>query len=134
MSLVDYFLLDVGKAENLAQMTTEPTLGSTPPKRSLKKVEKNRRNLRHTLFLYSTVAVGVLAQFIAGNILEIEKGTFGSLSFLKLFLAFVVAAIIFPAVYRGASFDRCKEHPVQYFIAFQNGFFWQALLQVLARQ
>jgi len=125
MSPLDYFLLGYEEATD----RVEPTLGKTADK---KEADKSRKRLIHTVVLYLVVAVGVFAQFMFGAILKGEPQTLGNFNAIQLLLALVVGAIVFPTVYRSAGFNRRKPHPIHWFIAFQNGFFWQALLQSIA--
>ncbi len=127
MGILDYFILDYDEVE---EDVHEPMLGR---KSSREEAEKNRRRLRRTLALYFTVALGVLAQFIFGAYLENSDQALGTFSLIRIILALVVGAIVFPSIYRSANFERQKPHPIQFFIAFQNGFFWQALLHALAK-
>ena|SRR3990172_1005872 len=128
MSVLDYFLLDIGEDDQ--EVATEPTLGRKPSKDA----ERNRQRIRQTLGLYFAVALGVLAQISFG--VFIRGSTTAQINLnvmMQIGLALVVGATIFPTVYRSAGFNRRKPHIVHYFIAFQNGFFWEAILQSLAK-
>jgi len=136
MSFLSYFILDYGIHEDSSKVKTEPTLGKKSQK--LSKDEniqrnRNRQRLKYTLFLYFSVALGVLAYFIFGDFLKSSDSTQISFNIIKVSLSFIVAAIIFPSVYRSAGLNRRRKHPVQFFLAFQNGFFWQALLTIIAK-
>jgi hypothetical protein len=45
----------------------------------------------------------------------------------------IVAAVIFPRVSRDAGIDPDNPHPLQFFLAFQGGFFWQTLIGEIGR-
>lgn len=125
MSLFDYFLLDN------SEITDEPTLGGKPKN---KVREKSRQKLVNTLLLYVAVVFGVVSQFLFAaftqNGTQIYVGSWA----LKIVLALIVGGAIFPTIYRSAGFNRHSPRLIQYFIAFQNGFFWQALLQIISKQ
>lgn len=127
MSPLDYFFLDSSETDETPK---EPTLGRKSPK---KDKENNRQKLMHTLFLYLAVALGVFGQFIFAAFIQDDKSANASLGAIQVLLALIVGGVVFPTVYRSAGFNRRRPHPIQYFLAFQNGFFWQALLQTISK-
>lgn len=122
MNIGDYFFLD-------STDETEPVLGK-PTKKELEK--RRRKKITHTFLSYFFVTLGVLAQFLFGSYLLNKTQPINSVSYLQILLALIVGAAVFPSVYRSVGFDRKKPHPIQYFLAFQNGFFWQGILQALS--
>jgi len=123
MNMRDYFFLDS------SDEIEEPVLGK-PTKKEIDK--RRRKKISHMLVSYLFVTLGILAQFLFGAYLLGKAQAISELNFLQILLALIIGASVFPSVYRSAGFDRKKPHPIQYFIAFQNGFFWQGILQALS--
>ncbi len=50
-----------------------------------------------------------------------------------LVLSLIIAAVIFPYIYKQAQLDIEKIEPIQFFIAVQNGFFWQTIMEIIGK-
>lgn len=51
------------------------------------------------------------------------------ITWLDLGISFVIGVLVFPAAYKSTKLSPDKSDEVlQYFLAFQNGFFWQTLI------
>jgi hypothetical protein len=100
----------------------EPELGSKPQRGQ--KTEQ-RKKVLWTLFLYIGVILGVVGQHFLTN-------TTG-FSYLTLIGSIILGTVVFPQVYKQANLNRNKPNLMQFFVAFQNGFFWQNLMSVLTK-
>lgn len=128
--------MNIFKYFDLGLMPDEPELGSQSSKAQKK---KNINRLLRTFLMYVFVWLGVVGQ----KLLEIQQiGTSNSLKSLgqgELLVALVIATAIFPLVFpkifvKMPARARKVEGSwliVQVCVAFQNGFFWQALLSLI---
>lgn len=125
----------------------EPTLGGAKKKQAKDARRKAlaRKRLWLTLLMYLGVCLGVLAQAfmsILGSGQPLSWATIGPGSIL---LSLIVATVIFPQVFPKV-FGKMEEQMasggedlgagrrvVQFCVAFQNGFFWQALLKSISQ-
>jgi len=140
-SLLDHFDLGI-------LPPAEPTLGGEEKdgaKRKARRRARARKRLWFTLLMYFGVFLVVLGEavmslFKSGKPFDWE--IFGPGRFL---LALVIATVIFPQVFPKV-FGKMEEETVgskgdlgvdkrvvQFCIAFQNGFFWQALLKSVSQ-
>jgi len=79
----------------------------------------------HTLGHYVALALGVLAKYF------IESAQGGArVSWVTVLSAVILAAVIFPYVYRRAC-DPAQARGMQFFVSFQHGFFFQTVLEVV---
>jgi hypothetical protein len=128
MNIFKYFDLDL--------MPEEPELGSKS-----KKV-KNKRKAKQisiTLLMYLFVWLGIIGQKLMQLYQEGQPVSWGNLGQGFLLITFVVATAIFPTVFpkvfaKMPARARKAEGGwfiVQLCVAFQNGFFWQALLSLI---
>jgi hypothetical protein len=100
----------------------------------------DRESPQRILFLFLLVVVGILANWfwnlgweylshpdaglVLGSALEIA---------VRVFLAFIAAALTFVPTYNKI-IEGTDLSWVPFFLAFQNGFFWEATLDVVIRQ
>ena len=124
---------------DLGLLPSEPTLG---PKKS--QAEKNRRNFKRflvTLLMYAFVWLGILGQKIlalqqAGTPINWENLGQG-FPLVALIIATVLFPTVFPKVFAKMPAKPKKAEAggwffVQLCVSFQQGFFWQALLSLIA--
>jgi len=128
MNIFNYF--------DLGLMPEEPELGSKSQKAQKK---KNINRLLITLLMYVFVWLGIMGQ----KLLELQQAglpfTWKSLGHSEPLVALVIATAIFPVVFPKifAKMPARARHAeggwlfVQLCVAFQNGFFWQALLSLI---
>ncbi|MBI5823907.1 MAG: hypothetical protein HZB18_07770 [Chloroflexi bacterium] len=128
MNIFKYFDLDL--------MPEEPELGSNSQKTQKRRKTKNILN---TLLMYLFVLLGIIGQ----KLMEVYRAgkpvSWESLGPGFLLIAIVIATVIFPVVFpkvfaKMPARARKAEGGwfiVQLCVAFQNGFFWQALLGLI---
>jgi hypothetical protein len=116
MTVLGYF--------NLQIEPDEPQLGRR---------RKSAKILRNTIVMYIGVFLGVLGRYIFANYLTGKRLDIGQLDPFWIIISLIVAAVVFPQVYKGTKFKIEAIDPLQFFIAFQNGFFWQSILEVIAK-
>ena len=116
MSVLGYFKLEISQQE--------PTLG---------KRKKPKNILRNTIILYFGVFLGVLGKYIFALYIPDQKFDFSLLDPFWLVIALIIAAVIFPQVYKGAKLKVETIDAMQFFIAIQNGFFWQSILEIVGK-
>lgn len=130
MLLLKYF--------DLGLLPPELTLGPSDKKA---RARRARQRLWLTLAMYLGVVLGVLAE----NLLSLVKTnvplTWTTFNGLRVLTAAIIAIAIFPHVFpkvfghmsapESTAYRSASRHVLQFCIAFQNGFFWQALLSQL---
>jgi F0F1-type ATP synthase assembly protein I len=117
-SILGYF--DLGLLEE--DEAKEPSLGRR--KRDKSRKVREREKTIWTLVLYFGVFLGVLGQqFLT------KRAGFNPLT---LVVSTILGTVVFPQVYRQAKLNARKPNLMQFFIAFQNGFFWQNIMSTLA--
>jgi hypothetical protein len=80
------------------------------------------------LFAYAAVVLGVLGRAF------LEDNNEGFSRHLKeVIVAMIVGAVIYPATSRAAGINPEASHPLHFFVAFQNGFFWKTILSELSK-
>lgn len=129
MSVLDYFNLDL--------MPEEPVLGS---KNKDEKQRRARRRTWLTIRMYLAAWLGVISQRLLTLYHEGQPFDWDHFDPIYLMIALIIATVIFPLVFPRA-FVKMPKHTrwvgtqswrmVQFCIAFQQGFFWQALLSLL---
>lgn len=84
------------------------------------------------LIIYLLIVVGVLGKFVfdywrQGRLVALQDSP-------VIIISCIIAALAFPTVYGNTKMSPDKPKDVlQYFLAFQNGFFWQTLIGGLIR-
>jgi hypothetical protein len=123
MQLLNYF--------DLGLLPDELTLG---PKEKAAKARLARQRFWLTLVMYFGVFLGVLGEQFLGLLKANQSLSWSTLFSPRLLIALIVAILIFPQVFPKV-FGKMSStkadgyrHFLQFCIAFQNGFFWQALL------
>lgn len=95
-----------------------------------RKESRKRRRFMWTIALYLAVFLGVLSSHLL-DLIRCE-GDFSLKALIQMFIIpLIVSTLIFPAVYKMARLDGNKPNGMQFFIAFQEGFFWHRSLSVL---
>jgi hypothetical protein len=119
--LSDYFSLSLFEED----VPREPVLGkgSSEPQRKDDRKARKRKRVFWTLVLYFGVILGIIGQQFLTNMTDF--------SYLTLIGSIVLGTVVFPQVYKHANLNRRKPNLVQFFVAFQNGFFWQNLMSIL---
>lgn len=117
MKIRDYF--DLG----LFAESEEPTLGTKHQYKAQK--ARARRKTIWTIALYLGVILGVVGQQFLDR--------HGSLDGFTLIASMILGTVVFPQVYKQARLNAGNPNLMQIFIAFQNGFFWQNLMSILAK-
>ena len=74
---------------------------------------------------YFAISLGVLSSKIMD---EIDNKKSIEINKIHLLTSLIIAAVIFPTVYKHASFDSRRANPMQIFISFQFGFFFKSVL------
>ena len=82
-----------------------------------------------TILLYAAVAGGVLASYLIDPFKK-QSPAIEPIDIPRIVYSLVIAALIYPAVYKMAKFDR-KPNLMQLFVAFQCGFFWDVLVDII---
>jgi len=101
----------------------EPPLGKKEQDKA-KRYRKRRKTI-WTLALYLGVILGIVGQQFLNNVSNFSR--------LSLIASVILGTVIFPQVYKQASLNARKPNLMQLFVAFQNGFFWQNLMNVLTK-
>ena len=78
--------------------------------------------------IYSAVVLGVLGQALFMSYTDNANQSAPS-----LIIGCIVAAVIFPKVSKEIGIDPENPHPMQFFLAFQGGFFWQTIIGQLGK-
>lgn len=125
MKILDYF--DLGFVPEEAELGTKQ-----------KSTQKSRRNKRLllTLLIYLFVWLGVLGQKFLASLQAGENSLGQGFPVVALIIATALFPAVFPKTFNKRPSGMQKSDPnVWYFlqicVAFQNGFFWQALLGLL---
>ena len=116
MSILNYFSLETSQSE--------PTLG---------KSKKSKKILRNTIAMYVGIFLGVLGKYVFTLYDPGNKFDLSLFDPFWLVIALIIAAVIFPQIYKGTKIEIQRFGPLQFFIAFQNGFFWQTILEVISK-
>ena len=115
MPILEYFSLEPN--------SLEPVLGR----------KRTTKVLRNTIAMYIGVFLGVLGKYLFSLYVPGQRLDFSLLDPFWLVLSLVIAAVIFPQIYKGAKLKIETVDPMQFFIAIQNGFFWQSILEVISK-
>jgi len=79
--------------------------------------------VQRELVLYTGVVLGTVGHWLfEGSI----KSNFGLGSLVG---GFVASIVIFPTIYYAAGLDKVPVNFVKWCVAFQNGFFWQTIIE-----
>lgn len=97
-----------------------------------KERRRKRKKLFWTIVLYLGVCLGVLASFLM-NPLNGQELDLRAFDFSRLISAFITSMLIYPTIYKLAKFDVEAPNIIQFFTAFQNGFFWEVMLNVVIK-
>jgi len=112
-------------------------LGVLPPQPVLGKKKSNR--LWISLVMYCGVILGVLCENWLGLIKTNQPFSLATFGIERVLFAVIIATAVFPNVFPKV-FGResasqtavpAQRRFLQFCVAFQNGFFWQALLKLL---
>ena len=74
------------------------------------------------LVLFSGVVLGSVGQWAFAGL---QNGHFPP---VQLFLGLIASLVTFPAIWQNAGLSNVKVNFVKWCVAFQNGFFWPALM------
>lgn len=122
-------------------------LGILPEKPMLgrRRKPKARERLLWTILMYVGVVVGVFAEYISGLYGPRGRFDFSLFDPFQVVFALIIATLIFPQIFPKV-FGKMKideaeandepasvRYVVQFCVAFQNGFFWQALVERIVR-
>lgn len=118
-TLLGYFDLSLLE-ENESE---EPTLGKKKSSKARK--DQQRKKNVWTLALYFGVILGVAGQQFLANVAGFD--------YLTIVASIILGTVVFPQVYKQANLNPRKPNLMQFFVAFQNGFFWQNLMSVLSK-
>jgi hypothetical protein len=83
--------------------------------------------VKRQLFLYTGVVSGTAAKWLFDLVSGASSGS------APLLLGFIASIVIFPAIYEEAGLNRSRADFVKWCVAFQNGFFWVALLDTIGK-
>ena len=111
--------------------TEEPILEGSGGKRGKTQVigRRKRGAWWWNLFTYLFVVIGVASKFIFDYWQQTRP-----ITWMDFGISFIIGGLSFPAVYKTTTLSPDKPDKVlQYFLAFQNGFFWQTLIGGLLR-
>jgi|GEM_PF-1835903 len=102
---------------------------------------ESRRGMLITLLMYACVWLGVLGQKVMELWQAKQEISLENMGSGYLLVALVIATVIFPVVFPKV-FAKAAQHPkqseasawfvAQLCVAFQQGFFWQSLLSLIA--
>lgn len=128
--------MNIFKYFDLGLMPEEPELGSKSSKTQKK---KNLNRLLTTLLMYLCVWLGIIGQKLLTMNQSGVPITWENLGWAEPLIALIIATAIFPLVFpkiftKMPARARKAEGSwffVQLCVAFQNGFFWQALLSLI---
>lgn len=100
------------------------------------------RQILLVLFMYFGVLLGVIAEYVL-EVMRLSRADKIPIDFFGLFKGWLVATLLFPLVYpkifnltgigpgsSPVSDTTLQGRMLQFFVAFENGFFWQAVLLV----
>jgi len=99
-------------------------VGKDPPQKL-----RHRREL-WTFANYGATVLGVVGKNI---ILSLQRSHELAFSWAVLLSSLVVAAVVLPTIYQKSRLARQAPHAIHLFVSFQNGFFWQTLIEQLPR-
>lgn len=99
------------------------------------KSEQGRSSTNSTLnlFSYHLLAYGSVALGVLGRGVFNERSEHPSEYLSKLAVALVIAAVIYPMTAHSAEINPENVHPLHFFVAFQNGFFWETILSEISK-
>lgn len=80
------------------------------------------------VIMYLAVVLGVAGKAFFSLYID-NSGLSGPM----VLISCIVGTVIFPRVSKDAGIDPDNPHPLQFFLAFQGGFFWQTLIGEIAR-
>jgi hypothetical protein len=83
--------------------------------------------VKRQLFLYTGVVAGTAAKWLFDLVSGASSG------FGPLLLGLIASIAIFLAIYEKAGLNKSRADFVKWCVAFQNGFFWAALLETLGK-
>ena len=120
----------------------EPTLGSARKKlaKETRRKAQARKRLWLTVLMYLGVCLGVMAQVLMSTLGAGQPFNWATAGPGSILLSLIVATVVFPQVFPkvfGKMDERLAssgsdlgagKRVIQFCVAFQNGFFWQALL------
>ena len=102
----------------------EPALGKKKRDKEAQKAQE-RKKIIWTLVLYFGVILGVVGQQFLTNMAGFNRFT--------IIVSMILGTVVFPQMYKQANLNARKPNLMQFFVAFQNGFFWQNLMSVLTK-
>lgn len=79
--------------------------------------------VKREIVLFSGVVLGTIGQWVFTVVNS------GRLEWKSLLLGLIASIVTFPFIYYNAGLNKSKMSLVKWCVAFQNGFFWPALLQ-----
>ena len=79
------------------------------------------------LILYTGVLAGSIGRW-GFKLVEDGTATYGGLA-----MGAIASVVIFPTIYYSAGLDKLEVNFVKWCVAFQNGFFWPALLEQVGK-
>ena len=112
---------------------------STELRGQVEKYKPDRSALIRVIVLFGIVVIGILASWFWGVGWEYLSDTSKPLVLgpflailVRVILSFIAAAVSFTSMYNKIN-QNTQESWVPYFLAFQNGFFWDAIFQGIAQ-
>ena len=121
-----------GPLESMIAIEARPLVAAQQPEASARSTARQRVGL-----LYLVVILGVFAKWafeVAGAYIDNSSAapTFPGTGAIiaRAVIAVIVSAVIFPSVYTKLD-TATGDTRMVYFVAFQNGFFWQSLLDAV---
>ena len=101
-------------------------LGLFPERPKFGKADATRKHQKiiWTLLLYLGVVSGVISSYIFNPTQQAEIRYPHTTDFIS---ALIMAAVIYPTVYKYAKFNVNAPNIMQVFVAFQHGFFWESI-------
>lgn len=88
---------------------------------------KGGAGVKSQFILFTGVAAGSIGQWAFSGL---RNGHFVT---ADLLVGLIASIVIFPTIFQKAGLNKVKVNFVKWCVAFQNGFFWPALLQQIHR-
>lgn len=94
---------------------------------SLERPVLGHSGVERQLILFTGVAAGSIGQWVFAGIQS------NSFALSTLVLGLIASIVIFPAIFQNAGLNKVEVNFVKWCVAFQNGFFWPALLAQIGK-
>lgn len=75
----------------------------------------------------------VLLGYFGLSLFEEDEPNMAGFNRFTIIVSMILGTVVFPQMYKQANLNARKPNLMQFFVAFQNGFFWQNLMSVLTK-